>query len=134
MKEDKKRVLYIVLFVFWMGVIFFFSSIPGLKSNLPAKYDFSLRKCAHFLEYFVLMFFTLKIFAKGKLNNKKFDLEVLFCFLVVLFYAISDEFHQSFVADRYFAIKDIIIDFSGGVVGYVACKLLDKDIKLKKKS
>lgn len=121
------------MFVFWCGVIFFFSSIPGLKSNLPSKYDFSLRKIAHFLEYFVLMFFTLKIFAKGKLNNKKVDLEVILCFLIVIFYAISDEFHQSFVTDRYFAIRDIIIDSCGGLVGYLSCKFLDRDIKIKKK-
>ena len=116
------------MFVFWLVVIFCFSSIPDLKSSLPSKYDFILRKGAHFTEYFVLAFFSLKIFAYEELKDKKFDYKILFVFLVIFFCAASDEFHQSFVINRHFAIRDILIDFSGGVACYLSLRFLDKKI------
>lgn len=127
----KKRGFYIFMFIFWMFVIFFFSSIPGLKSDLPSKYDFIFRKLSHFTEYFVLMFFALRIFAHEELRGKKFDYKVLFCFIIVFLYAASDEFHQAFVVSRHFAITDILIDFSGGVVCYLSLRFLDRKISLK---
>lgn len=125
-----KKIFYTIMFVFWMAVIFSFSAVPGLKSNFPSKYDFILRKITHFIEYFVLMFFTLRVFAHEELKNKKFDYKVLFAFLIVFLYASSDEFHQSFVTDRYFAIRDILIDFSGAVACYLSLRFLDKKISL----
>lgn len=119
------------MFIFWMAVIFFFSSIPGLKSELPSKYDFIFRKIAHFTEYFVLMFFALRIFSHEELKGKKFDHKILFCFIIVFLYAVSDEFHQSFVLSRHFAIKDILLDFSGGISCYLSLRFLDKKISLK---
>jgi len=125
-----KKIFYTLMFVFWLAVIFSFSSIPDLKSSLPSKYDFILRKFAHFMEYFILMFFSLKIFAHEELKNKKFDHKILFAFLIVFLYASSDEFHQSFVIDRHFAIRDILIDFSGGIACYLSLRFLDKKISL----
>ena len=125
-----KKIFYTLMFVFWLAVIFSFSSIPDLKSSLPSKYDFIFRKLAHFMEYFVLMFFSLRIFAHEELKNKKFDHKVLFAFLIVFLYASSDEFHQSYVIDRHFAIRDILIDFSGGIACYLSLRFLDKKISL----
>ena len=76
------------------------------------------------------MFFSLKIFAHEELKNKKFDHKILFAFLIVFLYASSDEFHQSFVIDRHFAIRDILIDFSGGIACYLSLRFLDKKISL----
>lgn len=116
------------MFIFWMGVIFFFSSIPDLKSEFPSKIDFVLRKISHFMEYFVLMFFILKIFAHEKLDNVKFDYKILFCFLIALVYACSDEFHQSLVVGRQFAIRDIAFDMLGAISCYFSLKFFDKKI------
>ena len=122
------------MFIFWLGAIFFFSSIPDLKSSLPSIYDFIFRKIAHFTEYFVLAFFALKIFTYEELKNKKFDHNVLFVFLIIFLYASSDEFHQLFVSGRHFAIRDILIDFSGAVGCYLSLKFLDKNILWFKKN
>lgn len=46
--------------VAWAGVIFFFSSIPDLKSGLEC--DFFLRKAAHVMEYFILAFLLYRAF------------------------------------------------------------------------
>lgn len=127
-----KKILYSILLVFWMGVIFYFSSIPGLKSDLPPSYDFIFRKLSHFLEYFILMFFVLKVFVSDSLKNYVFDLKTLFAFVFVGFYIFSDEFHQSFVQDRVFSFSDMLIDFSGALFCYVSLKFWDIELKISK--
>lgn len=128
-----KKAFYILMFVLSLALIFAFSSIPDLKSSLPSKWDFIFRKMAHFTEFFVLMFFTLRVFAYEELKNRKFDHKVLFCFLILIFYSVSDEFHQSFVADRYFAVKDVLIDIFGGTACYLSLRFLDRKILFNKK-
>lgn len=39
--------------------------------------------------------------------------------LTALLYGVSDEFHQSFVAEREFSIFDMLADAAGGTVGTV---------------
>lgn len=110
----------------WMGIIFFFSSMPDLKSGL--KEDFILRKLAHVLEFAILTFLFLRALsaqggpASGRehLNNKKI---VIYSILFVLFYAISDEYHQTFVLGRQGALGDVGIDSIGillmGLLWYI---------------
>jgi VanZ family protein len=99
--------------VVWAGVIFFFSSIPNLKTNL--EYDFLLRKVAHITEYFILTFLLYRAF-KGSFSMNGFGLFIYPATLSLL-YAISDEFHQYFVVGRCCSNKDVLID-SVGIVGF----------------
>ena len=39
----------------------------------------------------------------------------MYSLFIVLGYAITDEVHQYFIPGRAMAIRDVIIDFSGGV-------------------
>ncbi len=99
--------------VVWAGVIFYFSSIPYLKTNL--EYDFFLRKIAHILEYSVLTFFLYRAF-KGS-----FDMNALRLFMypaaLSFLYAISDEVHQYFVKGRNCCFQDTLID-TIGILGF----------------
>ena len=103
--------------VLWMGLIFFFSSIPNLKSDL--EYDFFLRKLAHITEYFILTLLAQRAL-KGTFHLNRFYLfvyPVLFSFL----YAMSDEFHQTFVTGRHGCVQDVMIDG----IGILGIKLLE---------
>ena len=80
----------------WAGVIFYFSSIPDLKTNL--KFDFFLRKIAHITEYFILTFLVYRAF-RGAFNMNAFSL-FMYPAAFSLLYAISDELHQYFVLGR----------------------------------
>ena len=132
---NKKKILAWILFLSWLGVIFFFSSQNASSSsnlsngildtlekmfNLPFRASFSsvvIRKLAHFTEYLILAILTCNLISKyTKLNQKNYCLIVLFC----LFYASSDEFHQTFVAGRSPQILDVLIDFLGSVIGTYA--------------
>lgn len=94
--------------IVWMGIIFWLSSIPSLESGL--KQDFILRKIAHILEYAILTFFLLRAFrSETGQSIKVVGLTIIFSF----FYALSDEYHQSFVFGRQCSFKDVGIDSIG---------------------
>lgn len=94
----------------WAGLIFFLSNQPDIKSGLPAPWDFILGKSAHIGEYFILTLFLIRAFARYSLTKRKiFFLAVFFAFS----YALSDEYHQSFIAARTASLKDVAIDGLG---------------------
>jgi VanZ family protein len=105
--------------VVWAGVIFYFSSIPYLKTEL--EYDFFLRKIAHITEYFILTFLLFRAFGGS------FKMSALRLFMypaaLALFYAISDEFHQYFVSGRSCSMGDVLIDGTGIICFYLAVNL-----------
>ncbi|MEK7307815.1 MAG: VanZ family protein [Nitrospirota bacterium] len=99
--------------VLWAGVIFYFSSIPDLKSGL--EYDFFLRKAAHITEYFIFTFLLYRAFSGSfSINPLR-----LFMYPAVLsfLYAVSDEIHQYFILGRNCAAQDVLID-GLGIIGF----------------
>ena len=104
--------------IVWAGVIFYFSSVPDLKTDL--EFDFFLRKIAHIAEYFIFTFFLYRAFSgSSNLKTSRF----LMCSVVFsLLYAISDEIHQYFVAGRHCSIQDVLIDSIGIVCFYIVIK------------
>jgi len=100
------------IFVFlWAGMIFYLSSIPNLSSGLEA--DFILRKFAHIFVYFIL---TVLVFYAlwGKQKASKDVLKTsLLAFCLSFLYALSDEYHQTFVFGRSGSLKDVLINLVG---------------------
>lgn len=94
--------------IIWMGVIFIFSSIPNLKSEL--KEDYILRKIAHILEFAILTFLLIRCLVQEKLSIKKI---VIYSIIFAIFYALIDEYHQSFILGRQGTLKDVGIDGIG---------------------
>lgn len=82
--------------------------MPNLESGLDQ--DFLLRKFAHIFEYFVLTLLIFHAVFKSKQNKKT----ALFLAAVSsLLYAMSDEYHQTFVFGRSGNVTDVIIDSFG---------------------
>jgi VanZ family protein len=92
----------------WAGVIFAFSSIPSLGTNL-GTWDYVLRKLAHATEYAILAVLLAR--ATGS---------YAWAFALTVAYAGSDEFHQTFVRGRHGSPIDVGIDAAGALVGLVA--------------
>ena len=135
----KKAISWILLF-FWLILIFTFSNQTGSVSTglsdqvlsfLPKFIDsellsFIVRKCAHFFEYFILAILTLNVCKNyAAISKKQLIITILFCFL----YAISDEFHQSFIPDRTPLVGDVLIDSCGVIVGIGVVIILLKIVK-----
>jgi VanZ like family len=93
----------------WAAVIFVLSSIPSLGTGL-GTWDLVLRKLAHVTEYAILAFLLRRALA------------VPAAFAVGLAYAISDEFHQTFVRGREGRPRDVAIDAVGIVAGLIAAR------------
>lgn len=87
--------------VVWCAVIFYFSSVPDLKSGF--SFDFPLRKAAHMFEYAVLYALARRAFSG---SGPK-------AFLFTVAYAATDEWHQTFVAGRAGAVSDVVVDAAG---------------------
>jgi VanZ family protein len=99
-----------------MGVIFFFSAQPSLNSGLGVI-DHIGRKVIHFSEYALLCFLWWR--ALRSVTNER--IAVLLAFVLASGYAITDEFHQTFVEGRHGTPVDWLIDSAGA--GLVAIHL-----------
>lgn len=79
------------------------------------KYQFPVRKAAHFGIFMLLGFCMYNAF----LQSFKFHhlINMLLSFLGSVLYAISDETHQNFVDERGPSATDVLIDSSGALIG-----------------
>lgn len=120
MSKTRLFLSYHLPLILWLIVIFFLSSIPQLKSPLPDLYDLILRKLAHITEYFILAYLIYRpIREYHKVGeNSSMALTILVPFL----YAISDEYHQTFVFGRHGSSRDVAIDFIGILILVIIIK------------
>lgn len=140
-----------------MGLIFYFSAQSGSKSsNLSGKFtkaiirlfvnqydslssneqkqiyldiSYFIRKTAHYAEYAVLsllLFFGVHAFIK----NEAITFGI--CSLISIGYAVSDEFHQSFVGGRVPQATDVLVDSIGAITMLLFILTIFNFIKIKK--
>jgi VanZ family protein len=89
---------------------------PGISPHALAQTHFTIRKLGHFGAYFILALLVMS--ALREENNRPAERRhIVFAAMFVTLYAISDEFHQSFVPSRSASIVDVLIDISGGICG-----------------
>jgi VanZ family protein len=103
--------------------------IPILHRLLPkASYavlfriHYSIRKCAHFAEYFILSLLVLRAIRGGRHTARL--AWALAAIGIVAGYAALDEFHQSFVPGRTPAVMDVLIDTTGGAAAQAIAALV----------
>jgi VanZ family protein len=90
-----------------MAVIFLLSAQPHLPSASSIFWDAILKKASHMLEYAVLA--ALIWFALGKRAP-------LLVWSLAAAYAVSDEYHQSFVPGRQADPMDVLLDVTGAAL------------------
>lgn len=87
-----------------MGVIFYLSAKPPSGTDIPEW----ARVVAHFTEYALLA--SLWAWAlRPELGRRALAVAAVICVV----YAVSDEFHQSFVDGRDSDLKDVMVDCIG---------------------
>lgn len=129
----KKKTLRWLPVVIWCGVIFFFSQQDGQESGNASELvkklfmvigidvnsllgdmaTFIIRKGAHFTEYFILYLLTFNALGNARTFKRRLTGALMF----TVFYAVTDEIHQYFIPGRACALKDVLIDSSGGILG-----------------
>ena len=98
--------------ILWMGVIFAVSATPSIATPLEPIYDFTLKKLAHVTVYAIL---TVLLFRALRLHITHKGRALLMAALVAILYAVSDEWHQTFVPGREGTLRDVGIDAIGAV-------------------
>ena len=129
MKSYKYYLSYYAPPILLAVLIYYFSSIPDLRSGFPNTFDLVLRKIAHIVEYGLLAVLLLRMFfsndeikkdlktGKSSQQNMLYREIIAAGILVTLLYALSDEFHQVFVPGRSGSLWDAGIDFVGIIIG-----------------
>ena len=86
---------------------------PNVSEETIELLNAIVRKCAHFVEYFIFSLLVLRSLRRGRgAWSLKWALVTIG---IVAGYASVDEFHQSFVPGRTPAIRDVLLDTAGGV-------------------
>jgi VanZ family protein len=107
---------------------------PDISEAQLATAHFLTRKAAHFTEYALLALLARRAFitsTRAFIQRYWFQLGLL----LVVIYALLDEFHQSFVPSRTASIYDSAIDIAGGLTVLLLCKWFGtnrQDAKLSK--
>ena len=115
-----KFIRYWLPALIWMLLIFLGSSIPSARVSQNGTLDFLAHKVAHLFEYAVLYLLVYRALNQGK---GAFDeREIVVALFLVTLYGGSDEFHQSFIPGRESRLRDVFIDFLGGLAGVVIWK------------
>lgn len=100
------------------------------KSKVIDKIEDVIRKIAHFSLYALVGFLLMALFSTYNINEKN---KIISTVIIGAIYAISDEFHQSFVLGRSGQVSDIILDTLGVAVGGLFILAIIKMVdKLKK--
>ena len=95
-----------------MGFIFVLSSLPSDKIPYYGGLDYVLKKGAHALGYGLLGLSYYYALPRSLSRTYRWILALI---MAVLF-ALSDEYHQSFVQGRNSSIVDVAIDTVGAVI------------------
>ena len=145
-----KRSFHWVLVILWMAIIFYLSHQPAegsaqlsdsmtrwlaplVESIAPLKLHmdtlhFIVRKGAHFTAYFILGWLIIRA-----LTIKNIVIRCPITLSIATLYAISDEFHQTFIAGRSGEIRDVLIDSIGALIG-IMFYLIFHEILIKRKN
>lgn len=90
--------------------------------EIVSRYQYVVRKGAHFSVYALLGAFSFGFVSSFK-NLKKYQ-SVIIAFLFSVFYAATDEWHQTFIPGRAGAFTDVLYDGAGAVTGILIFLLL----------
>lgn len=115
-----------------MAILFFASAqpkheIPGKEETIyfsgavpifPGGWDFLIKKSSHVLVYGVLAALTLRAL---KMSGQRLPQAAYLAVVIAVCYAVTDEYHQSFIVGRSASMMDIGFDLLGAVL---ACGIL----------
>lgn len=136
------RKILMVLLVFWMIAVFYFSHQTGEESsnlsrslaNFISKgdtvkaenYEPVVRKVAHMTEYSIgaMIFYGITL-TFPKISRKR---KLIYTIIFILLYASTDELHQKYIVDRSGNVIDVFVDLFGAAMGIVGILIVEATI------
>lgn len=95
-----------------MALIFFFSSLPSERIPYYGGWDYVIKKGSHALGYGLLG--LSYYYALPRSLSRVYRLSL--ALIMAILFALSDEYHQSFVQGRTSSLGDVAIDSMGAAI------------------
>ena len=111
-----RRVVAWLPVIAWAGLIFAFSAQPNLRFAADPGLDFVIRKAGHMGVFGILALLLWRALTSTNRWRRPWAWSLVFAVL----YAITDEFHQGFVAGRHPSAVDVGIDAAGAAIAVLA--------------
>jgi VanZ family protein len=128
-------IIFLMCFISWMSTETFSAEntssvveavvtflVPAISSQELNLVHALIRKAAHVTEYFIMGLLLFRAF-RGDSNVPWKWRWASFALIVVILWAATDEFHQSFVPTRAASAVDIGIDTAGGMLAQLVSAL-----------
>jgi len=116
-----RRVYYVLPLFLYLLLIFILSSISRYPDEIT--WVFSFDKCVHALEYYLLGYLLMRMLVTSP--HRVFSgAPVAFSIVFGILYALSDEWHQSFIIGRYASGFDLLFDSVGVVLAAFTYRLV----------
>jgi VanZ family protein len=103
---------FLVPFLRWLD--------PTISVQAIVAIHFALRKTGHLTEYAILALLLWRALRRGFGAVSKATVAIAVV-LITASFAVSDEFHQSFVPSRTASAHDVMIDCIGALVAVLLC-------------
>ena len=100
----------------WMELIFFLSAQPDLPHAPGPWLDTLLKKVGHAVAYGVLAWFYLRVLRQYFGGSRTLTVLRVVSVGLAVIYALSDEYHQTFVPGRNGNLFDVAVDGVGACV------------------
>jgi VanZ family protein len=145
----KRRKWWILAAILWMAVIFMFTQVPystgkntsdtlqkllvtlhisGVDHAVVEQLNFFVRKLTHITVFGFLAFLFFK-------SLEVYRFAYIFSWILTVLYAMTDEYHQSFMPGRTASIKDVFLfDSVGAFLVLLVTFLIVRKIGKKKRS
>ena len=114
----------------WMIIIFLFSTRQRIQISDQGAINFLFFKTLHVIEYAILYVLYFRAI-RFSLRRKNDVVLYAIAFILTIFYAISDEIHQTMVPSREGRLRDVIIDAIGAFLAWISINQLFPKIPRK---
>lgn len=111
--------IYVPLVLYW-SVLFLATSLPVNSVPSVGISD----KIEHFAAYAVLAFLLYMALSTQEKVKVLAEKAYFFTFIIVTFYGIADELHQTLIPGRSCEFYDFVADFFGMLIGLFLVKIL----------
>ena len=119
--SGERPLVYVLPLFLYMFLIFGLSSISRYP-EIP-HWVFNLDKFIHTIEYYILGYLLMRVLVTSP-RSVFAGSPAVFAIVFGMLYAISDEWHQSFVPGRYASVYDVLFDILGVVLAAVTYRIV----------
>jgi VanZ family protein len=128
----KYRSFYLLFYIFpafaYGGIIFYLSSLSSLPEEVPSFWGFD--KIIHFVEYFIFGFLVFRCFTGRRNDAEARRRSIMWTISIGVFYAMTDEWHQSFVPGRDPSVWDAFFDSLGVAFAAIAFQGIRTQVRI----